>query len=192
MEIHSDQQYVQALLDNDNSLLQEMYAKYAPSITNMVLKNNGTEADANDIFQDALIAIYQKAKNEGFKLSCPLGAYLHLICRNRWINELKRKGNNTVTISEDGGYSDIGSDVFKEAAIVQNNFERRALLTKSLALLGEGCKSLLTLNWSGLPLDTVAEKLSMTYGYVRKKKSECMEKLITIVKTAPNFETLKW
>jgi hypothetical protein len=32
----------------------------------------------------------------------------------------------------------------------------------------------------------------MTYGYARKRKSECMARLIALIKTDPEFENLKW
>jgi DNA-directed RNA polymerase specialized sigma24 family protein len=85
-----------------------------------------------------------------------------------------------------------GEDAFKEAEITQNQYERRNLLLQKLKELGEGCRRLLELSWSGLPMDEVAQKLQNTYGYVRKKKSECMAKLIALVKASPRFPNLQW
>lgn len=191
MTPHADQQYIEALLRNDRKLLEEIYAKYADKIKNMVLQNNGSEADAADIFQEALLAIYQRAKKQNFVLTCPLEAYLYLVCKNRWINELKRKGGRGVTFTDTEGFN-MNEDVFKNAEITQNQYERRNLLVQKIKELGEGCRHLLELSWSGLPMDEVAKKLQNTYGYVRKKKSECMAKLITLVKTSPRFANLQW
>jgi RNA polymerase sigma factor (sigma-70 family) len=191
MTIHQDQQYITALVNNDTTLLNELYAKYADKIKQMVLKNNGTETDAADVFQEALLAIYQKAKNNNFTLTCPIGAYLYLICKTRWINELNKKGNNKVTFMEDDGYN-YTEDIFNNVAIVQNEYERSNLLQQKLKQLGEGCRELLELSWSGLAMDEVAKKMQNSYGYVRKKKSECMAKLIALVKTSPQFVTLQW
>ena len=41
-------------------------------------------------------------------------------------------------------------------------------------------------------MDEVAKKLKVSYAYARKKKSECMAKLITLVKQSPKFNSLKW
>jgi RNA polymerase sigma factor (sigma-70 family) len=191
MSIHEDQQYITALINNDTVLLNELYLRFSGKIKHMILKNNGTETDAADIFQDALLAIYQKATTIGFELTCPLEAYLYLICKTRWINELNRKGNKKVTFIDEEGYSH-NEDVFRNAAIIQNQYERSKLLQEKFKELGDGCKDLLELSWSGLAMDEVAKKLQNSYGYVRKKKSECMAKLIALVKASPQFVTLQW
>jgi RNA polymerase sigma factor (sigma-70 family) len=191
MSAHQDQQYIDALLENDTSLINELYHKYASKIKAMVLKNNGTEADAADIFQEALVSLYQRAKREPFVLTCPLDAYLYLICKNKWINELNKKANKGVTFIDTEGFQ-IKDDIFKEVEIVHIQFERRNLLIQKLKDLGDSCRAVLELSWSGLGMEEVASKLGNTYGYVRKKKSECMTKLIALVKTSPQFETLQW
>src|SRR4051794_20155886 len=88
---HSDQKYIDALLNNDTFLLEELYQKFSGKIKSMVLQNNGTEADAADIFQDTLLSLYHKAKYQNFVLTCPLGGFLYLVCKNRWINELSKR-----------------------------------------------------------------------------------------------------
>jgi RNA polymerase sigma factor (sigma-70 family) len=191
MTPHPDQQYISALLNNDTTLLKQLYEKYAVKIKTMILKNNGTEADAADIFQEALVAIYQRAKKQDFVLTCPLEAYLYMICKNRWLNELNKKAVRRVTFTDTEGFN-IGVDAFKDAEIVNNQHERRNLLLQKVKELGDGCRQLLELSWSGLPMDEVAKKLQNTYGYIRKKKSECMAKLIALVKKSPRFANLQW
>lgn len=189
---HPDQQYIEALLNNDRPVLEEMYKKFAGKIKNMVLQNKGTLTDGADIFQEALMAIYQKAVAGTFVLTCPLEAYLYLICRNRWINELNRRGNRKVTFTDTEGYSNLGEDSFKNAEAVVNEQARRKLLEAKLEELGAGCRQLLKLSWSGKPMEEVAAILNNTYGYIRKKKSECMAKLIALVKQSPQFAALQW
>jgi len=191
MNAHQDQQYIEALLNNNTLLLKQLYEKYSGKIRDMVLKNSGTVTDAADIFQDALLDIYQRAKNKGFVLTCPLDAYLYLVCKNRWINKLDKKANSKVTFTDSQGYN-YSEDVFHNAAVLQNQHERNILLTEKFNEMGEGCKQLLELSWSGISLMEVAEKLQNSYNYIKKKKSECMGKLITLVKKSPEFANLQW
>ena len=107
------------------------------------------------------------------------------------INELNKKSIKKVTFIDEDGYG-LKEDVFKDAAIVQNQYERINLLQDKFKELGDGCKEVLELSWSGLAMDEVAKKLQNSYGYVRKKKSECMAKLIALVKKSPQFVTLQW
>ena len=191
MAAHQDQKYIDALVNNDTSLINELYQKYAGKIKAMILKNNGDETDAADIFQEALVSIYQKAKTDSFTLTCPLDAYLYLICKTRWINELKKRSSKGVTFIEDDGYS-FKEDSFADAALIKNQADRGNLLQEKFKELGEGCRELLELSWSGMGMEAVAEKLENSYGYIRKKKSECMAKLIALVKGSPSFTTLQW
>jgi len=191
MIAHPDHKYIEALQNNDSLLIEEIYRRYADRIKYLVLKNNGTETDAADLFQDVLIELHRKATQRQFTLTCPFDAFLYLVCRNRWINELHKRKGKSVTIKGDEGFN-LNDDVFEnhERLLVQE--KRRTLIEEKLAELGEGCRNLLSLAWSGKPLQEVAETLNFSYAYVRKKKTECMSKLISLVKEAPGFSALKW
>lgn len=189
---HPDQKYIDALLENDPVVLEELYRKFSEKIKWMIIRNNGTETDAADVFQDALLSIYHKAKTGGFMLTCPLEAFLYLICKNKWLNTLNKRKTQKVTITDTEGFSNIGEDNFKLAENCVLQQERNDLLTEKLAEMGDSCKKILRLSWSGMPMDEVARQLNVTYAYVRKKKSECMARLITLVKQSPKFDSLKW
>lgn len=191
MNPHPDQHFIEAILTNNTATIRLIYERFAGKICKMVLQNNGSEADAADLFQEALLAIYQRATNRDFVLTCPFEAYLYMICRNRWLNELYKKGVRKVTFTDPEGFNH-GEDVFAQAEITRNQYERRNLLLQKMKELGEGCRQLLELSWSGLSMEQVAAKLNNSYGYVRKKKSECMAKLVALVKAAPGFSTLQW
>src|SRR5690349_8201913 len=97
---HPDHKYIVALLNNDRVLINEIYERSAQKIIRMVLQNNGMESDAEDIFQDALMSIFKKAKTDQFTLTCPLDAFLFLICKNKWINELAKRKRRPVTFKD--------------------------------------------------------------------------------------------
>jgi RNA polymerase sigma factor (sigma-70 family) len=188
--VHPDNKYIEALLRNDPVLLDEIYTRFSPSIKKMVLQNNGDEADAADVFQEALVDIYKKAKT-GFTLSCPMEAFLYLVCRNRWINKVTRKKYNNVTFADDEGYSNLVSDdSFANAEQVKLAQNRKNLIETKLAELGESCRELLQYSWGGKKLEEVAALMNTTYAYIRKKKGDCMGKLIGLVKGSPDYKLL--
>lgn len=189
---HPDQKYINALLENDAVILEELYQKFSGKIKWMIIRNNGDETDAADIFQDALLSIYNKAKTGDFILSCPLGAFLYLICKNKWLNTLNKRKTQKVTITDTEGFNHIGEDNFKLAEDCVLQQERNNLLTEKLGEMGDSCKNILRLSWSGISMEEVAKQLHVTYAYARKKKSECMARLIALVKQSPRFNSLKW
>ncbi len=188
--MHTDQKYIQALVENNHHLMEELFASYSPGIKKMIIKNGGTITEAEDIFQNALLKIHQRAL-KGFVLTCPFNAFIYTVCKNMWINELKRKNNSRVTFTDIGGYT-ISDDVFENAKQIQLGNARRALLDKKLEELGQSCKELLKLVWSGKPQEEVAEILHTSYGYIRKRKSDCIGKLTLLIQQSPEFGDLVW
>jgi RNA polymerase sigma factor (sigma-70 family) len=191
MTPHSDHKYIVALQKNDSVLIEEIYSRYSRRITQMVLKNNGTETDAADLFQNVLIELHRKAINQQFALTCPFDAFLYMVCHNRWLNELEKRKGKKVTLTGDEGFK-VSEDVFENYETLNVQEKRKNLVEEKLAELGEGCRDLLSLSWSGKPLQEVAVTLNFSYAYVRKRKTECMSKLIRLVKDAPGFSALKW
>ena len=190
--VHPDQKYIDALVRNNTPLLEDLYRKFSGKIKRMVLQNGGTETEAADIFQDALLSIYNKARSQQFTLTCPLDSFLYLICKNRWMNELAKKKIRGVTFRDPDGYTPVNEDSFRLAEECSLLQARNGLLKEKLSELGESCRRILNLSWSGKAMDEVAAILNVTYGYARKKKSECMARLIELVRQSPHFNSLKW
>src|SRR6476659_1570604 len=105
---HPDQRYIDALLSNNTSLHEELYKKFSAKIKWMVLQNSGTGADAGDIFQDALMSIYSRAKGGNFILTCPFDAFIYAVCRNKWLKELNKRQRKRVTFKDIEEYNDPG------------------------------------------------------------------------------------
>lgn len=192
MNVHPDQKYIEALLNNNNVLLDELYRKYTARIKWMVLQNKGTEADAADIFQEALLSVYKKAKTESFMLGCPLDTFLYLVCKRKWLNELsKRKVCRTIRI-DPGEFQNIGEDTVRQSEELRMQEERRELVKEKFSGLAENLREFLSLSWSGKSMEEVAGMLHVTYGYARKKKCACVAKLTALVKGSPKFSSLQW
>jgi RNA polymerase sigma factor (sigma-70 family) len=188
---HPDQKYVDALLNDDKLVLKELYTKYFSRIRLLILQNNGCETDAADIFQDALLAIYHKAKKQEFTITSSFEAFLFVICRNKWIKELKKRKLEGVTFKPNAEYIDIGEDSLKQSEECLLHQERKNLILEKLAQLSEGCKKLLEVSWSGKSMTEVAGTLHVSYAYARKKKSECMRTLVNLVKQSYQYKSLK-
>src|SRR5258708_2662459 len=95
--VHTDQQFVTALLQNDTTVVKEIYPRFAKKGKPYIEKNSGWEDDAADFFKEALINIYQQARHKALQLTCPFEPFLLLICKRKWLNELKKRGQHRVT-----------------------------------------------------------------------------------------------
>jgi RNA polymerase sigma factor (sigma-70 family) len=189
---HPDGKYVNALLTNDEPLLKELYQKCFGKIKYFVTRNHGTEEDAWDLFQEAMLSIFYKIKRQPFTLTCPFDAFIYIVCRNLWLKELRKKHPNGVTLTMDMGYTIKGENDIALAEECRQQDERRKLLLEKLNELEESCRKLLQQNWKGLTLEKVATSMNISYAYARKKKTGCMAKLIMLIRQSPQYSQLKW
>lgn len=180
--IHTDQRFITGLLQNDTALVREIYSRFAGKVKTHIIQNSGSEDDAADIFQESLIDIYQQAQHKGLQLTCPFEAFLLLVCKRKWLNELKKRGRQGVTKAPDDVY-DLGEDVFALAEQMQLQEEKASLFIAMFQQLGERCREIINKCLSSKPQEEVAVELGVSYAYLRKKKSECTAELIRLIKT---------
>src|SRR5699024_4377798 len=109
---HIDQYIITALAEGQHTVIDEVYKKYTDQVIKWITKNNGSAADAGDIFQEAIVVIYRQAKEKGLQLTCPFSAYLMAIVKNMWYKELRQRGRRGVTKTVEEVY-EIGTDSFK-------------------------------------------------------------------------------
>lgn len=170
------QHQLTALKNHDNSFIQQVYQDCSPSIKQLILSNGGSISDAKEMFQKALIDTYEKALKDTFTLRVPICNYLYRVCKNMWLNELRKKGKH-VTISDVEGYKDDGTgDVMVQQEEAAAEEKRVALMMRHFHRLGKQCQQILKMRWfEKKSYQVVAEQLDISYGYARRRGSECMQ-----------------
>ena len=187
--VHKDQIYIEGLLRNDSSIIEMIYQKFVPKVKHYVRTNSGDEDAAQDVIQEVLIIIYNQAKTKGLQITCPFDAYFFLLCKRKWLNELKKSSNKTVTIDDDSGYKD---EAVEAMAFQTESFDdKQSLFDEMFQKLGEKCQEVLKLSFVAKTMEEVAEKLNVTYGYVRKKKSICTGQLTQMIQESSMFKSIK-
>lgn len=187
--IHSDQFYIAGLLENNSVVIQSIYKKFAPKVKNYIRTNSGDDDKAADVIQEVLVAIYQQAKTKGLQLTCPFDAYFFLLCKRRWLNELKKSSNKGVTINDDS--ISIDESVQELAFQTETSDEKQSLFDEMFQKLGEKCQEVLKLSFVLKTMEEVAQRLNVTYGYVRKKKSLCTGQLTEMIQQSDRYKSLK-
>lgn len=160
-----------ALLTDRERTLERIYAKMYPMVRHYVKENSGTDEDAKDIFQEALITYYEKVVYDQLTLTSSLSTYLMGICKNLWRQELGKRARKT-------WLSDAPIDEVGEEVMVDDE-QPTATLMAFVEQLGETCRSLLvSFYYFGQRLEQIAEQ----HGYrsVRSatvQKFKCLERL---------------
>lgn len=188
--LHPDQLYIDGLLQNNSTIIQSIYKKFVPKVKYYIRNNSGNDDQAQDVVQEVLIAIYNQAKTKELNLTCPFDAYFFLLCKRRWLNEIKKSSNKEVTIDDDKVSTDsnVQETVFETEVFDQ----KQTLFDEMFQKLGEKCQEVLKLSFVTKTMEEVAEKLNVTYGYVRKKKSLCTGQLTEMIQQAPRFQSVKY
>lgn len=182
---YSDEDYLSGIFNGDKPILARIYASYFQQVKKLIVKNQGTEADAKDIFQEALLAIYidlrARDKNgEPLIIRKSFAAFLTIICKRRWLNELKRR-KKFVDDPEDLKLIADEEQTIKEMA----KSERKILVWKHINRLEKTCRAIIELLFDGKNLREIAEKLELNYAYVRRRAPECNRILSESIRNDP-------
>ena len=70
--------------------------------------------------------------------------------------------------------------------------DKQSLFDEMFQKLGEKCQEVLKLSFVTKTMEEVAEKLNVTYGYVRKKKSLCTGQLTEMIQQSNRYKSLKY
>ena len=152
-----------------------------------ILSRGGSAEEAGDIFQEAIIDLYKLSLDGKFILTCPFEAFLLLLCKRKWFSQQKKNSKNRVTSIDDGVYTDIGDDNFLAAEQQVTEIQKENLVMEMLHTISEKCKEIILVCLQKKAQEELAEQLGMTYGYFRKRKSNCMGELAELVKDHPNY-----
>src|SRR4030095_3052632 len=82
---------LEGLARNDRQAAEALYRQHYSMIQSMVIHNNGTTDDARDIFQEAMIVLYEKSRSGSFELNCQLKTYVYSVCRRLWLKKLGQR-----------------------------------------------------------------------------------------------------
>jgi len=130
---------LKGLAQNDRKAIETLYKRHYGMVQALILNNNGSVEDAKDIFQEALIVLYEKTKSGSFELNCQIKTYLYSVSRRLW---LKRFHQLQKFSSEVENAEEIVS-VEEDLEMHERRNNDFLIMEKAMQSLGEPCKSLL-------------------------------------------------
>lgn len=182
-----DDSYLQAVKEGDRKGLEQIYEKFAPSVIRLICQNGGTRDDARDVFQSALIVIFQRSREGELSLSGSFGGLIFGICRNIWGNRLQKRSFQEVSLPEELKYT---LQAPWEDRIAEE--EKKQLLRDQMKRLGQDCRRILELFFSGSSMEDIRQEMSFgSVSYTMKRKFVCKKKLIEAIRQDQRFEELR-
>ena len=168
-----DQEVIERIKVGDESAVDYLYKKHFKMMAKLVLRNNGTEEEAKDIYQDALIVFWQKVSKNELVLTSKISTYLYSICQNLWRKELDRKKRHSNEENEGKEFYD------------GDRKERIQIINNCIQALGDTCRQVLTFYYfDELSMTDIAEKMGFANADTAKtKKYKCKKELDKVVKS---------
>ena len=168
----TDQTIIQELKKGNSIVFENLY-RHFPIIRTHILKNNGSEEDAKDIFQNALIVFYKKAISPQFELTSKISTYLFSVSKNLWLDVLKSKKTTLNNIPE------ISSEYQEdEPSLPIENY-----IANKINELGEPCISILVMHsYNNLSMAEITHKLGYANEHTtRQQKYKCLQRLKKLI-----------
>lgn len=172
----TDQEIVEGIKNGgreEDICLKQLYKDNLRPIMSFVLSNKGTEIEAKEMLQEAIIILYERIKENEFDLKAKLSTFIFSIVKNQWYTHLK-KGDKLVyaepSESEENVYymnsHDVADDEKSKLQFVKTLLEQ----------LKEDCKEIIVLSvYQKYTMQEIAEIMGFKNEQIaRNKKSKCL------------------
>jgi len=173
--VPTDREVILGILNNSEDTLNKLYKAYYAMVLQFILNNNGDEDDAKDVYQEAIIVLYNKIKEGNFELSSKLKTYIYSVCRRIWLKKLSHNSKKAGNITD-----------YEDVLIVEEDVEEHeqkdlqfVKMQSALDHLGEPCKTIIQDFYiHNLSMQDICEKFGYTNtDNAKTQKYKCLQRL---------------
>lgn len=180
----SNQEILLALQqENIEKPVATLYRTYHATVQAMVLSQGGSEADADDVFQDAMLSFVNTVKAGKFRGDSSIKTFFVSIARHIWFNEIRsrqRRENRhlqVVQLSDQVTPETPANVINTSSHSLQNVFDQ----------IGDICRKILIgFYYKQLNMRQLLQQFDFENEQVlRNKKSKCLKKVKEIIAVNP-------
>ena len=171
----NEQLLLQGLAKNEKRAIETIYKENYNVVQALIINNNGTTDDAKDIFQEAMMVLYQKVKSGTFELNCQIKTYIYSVSRRLWLKRLLHQNRFSLT----DNHHDLQTVVEDDMEENDRRDAEFAMMEKALNSLGEPCKSLIEAFYIQ---KKSMQDIAVSFGYTnadnaKNQKYKCLTRL---------------
>lgn len=174
--LKEDQELIDGIAKGTTESLTIIYKDHFPLVAQFIVKNSGSEEDAKDVFQEAVIVLYDKINQGDFKLSSRLQTYIYSVCRFIWLKKLNSVERLNISLYQELEEVLVFDDDLEDSQVKERQFH---LMEESLNLLGEPCQTIIQDFYiHDLSMQEICEKFGYTNANNAKtQKYKCLQRL---------------
>lgn len=169
----TDSELLTGIQQGQNGALAFLYKSHYKMILHFVLNNNGSEDEAKELYQEAIIFFYEKVKSKTLLLQCKISTYLYSVCRRMWLKKLAFKSHYSGSIEDFEAFIQIEE---RADDFVETDYKA---MEASLALLGEPCRTVIVSYYvERQSMQQIGEKMGYANAETAKnQKYKCLMRL---------------
>jgi RNA polymerase sigma factor (sigma-70 family) len=166
---------LEGLARSDKKAIEVIYRENYNMVQSLIINNSGSTDEAKDIFQEAMIVLYEKVRSGAFELNCLIKTYVYSVSRRLWLKRLQQMNRYVPAVENLQDTVPVEEEVEENERI---NSEFQAM-EKAISSLGEPCKSLLEAYY--LEKKSMQE-IALFFGYTnaenaKNQKYKCLVRL---------------
>ena len=183
---YSDQELLQLIRSGAgiDQAVRFLYKSHFEFLGIYVQQHSGSAEDAQDVFQEVIVAFIDLAQKDKFRGESSIKTFLFALNRNIWLNELKKRKRSAVRELKYETNRPIEEPGIAEYIAAR---EGQQQVMDIITSLGEACQQILVaFYYHGLSMKQILEQMNYdNEQVVRNKKLKCMKKLEEMLHADP-------
>lgn len=176
-DINFDLEILHGIATGNNLAIQKLYKLHFPVIAKMILNNQGSIEEAQDIFQETVMVLYDKVNQGNFTLNSKLQTFLYAISKRLWLKQLTRGASKYHQDQVDSLEDSLAAEeAIEEHVLTEANLNQ---MEDALLTLGEPCKTILQDFYiKNASMIEICEKFGYTNpDNAKNQKYKCLQRL---------------
>jgi RNA polymerase sigma factor (sigma-70 family) len=177
--LNDDARILDQIRKGKEEALVRLYEMNERQVTSFVTRNNGSEDDAEEMLQEALVILWERIRSGRYEHTAKISTFVFATVRNLWLRKIARSRREVASDMQDALAQS------NEISVLDSMIEaeKATAVSKALDSLGDPCRQLLLLYyWEELSMDDIAMQMGFANADTAKsKKYQCkkaLEKLL--------------
>ena len=189
MKSYSKTEIIRGIRNRNNRIVLWLYEQVLPGLEEYVSRKGGSVQDAKDLFQDAMMIVFDKIRRNKFKPEVSVSAYIFGACMKMWVSKFRKSIRNRNFEETEEKEKNLPANMYVDPEPPVDFSEiKRALYVRHVSSIGTECREILRLVNRGLSVEEISKILGHSDPRsTRNKKNYCMSKLIKRIRKDPDY-----